>query len=63
MVSSGSTTDHREIEIERFITHRYWRRCMAHLLGGHVGRSRSRLVQAERDRSIYSVAYFTLGKQ
>ena len=38
-MSDGQTKDHRESEIEKFITHRSWRGCTACLKGPH-GRSR-----------------------
>lgn len=39
MVSYGSAKDHKGIEIERFISHRSWRKYMD-ALRGHTGRSR-----------------------
>ena len=33
MVSHGSTKDHKGIEIDKLITHRSWRRYIAHLEG------------------------------
>ena len=57
MVSLGSTTDCQGIEIEKFVTHRSWRRSIAQLEGTH------REVQAEGRAEPGAYAFIGVHRQ
>lgn len=57
MVSHSSTTDQREHEVEKFITHRSWRKDPAQLVGPH----RESRQSADRQRSRTQAPAFVRG--